>query len=603
MTTPEPTITSERPPEVPRLHPLRWMHENLFSSVSSGILTAVFGLVVVGFLAGVLGFIFGENRQWDSVSTNSRFYGTLAYPAGDPEAAGLLERLGQYLRVWISLGIAVSLTGLSLVAWGARPRIPVAKVTKGVTSAGWLAALVALLAPWSTGFRAGVIITGVALALAAFAVRRTLGTAADEPRLSLLGVIWFLLLLGIVAMWLLPEVVDAIEIASTTKVPLTAQMLLGTAAYWAGLGLIRFLPRKRLQQTLVGLWLLSLPVVYLVILRDPVFDYDLIRSQDVPIAVAFLVGGSLLLWWTSSPQRHGFTGLIGGIVLVLALAVWFPPLNGVIPWIKARLPLLVLAMFTLASSSFGGSRRARRGLVAAWVVTEVAVAYFLAVGQAGLGLTLQTHYLGGLALTLVLAFAGLLLAFPLGILLALGRTSTMPIFRLLSTGYIEAVRGVPLITILFFGSLFLPLFLPIDVRVDVVLRAVIAISLFSAAYLAENVRGGLQSIPRGQYEAARAVGLSTVQLTALITLPQALRAVIPALVGQIIALFKDTSLVIIIGLSEILTVAARLVPGQPAFIGSQRENLLFVAMVYWVFTFTFSRASQRLERKLGIGER
>ncbi len=179
----------------------------------------------------------------------------------------------------------------------------------------------------------------------------------------------------------------------------------------------------------------------------------------------------------------------------------------------------------------------------------------------------------------------------------------MPIFRILSTGYIEFVRGVPLITILFFGALFLPLFLPSDIVVDRVLRAIIAIALFSAAYLAENVRGGLQSISRGQYEAARAVGMNTVQMTLFITLPQALRAVIPAIVGQIISLFKDTSLVLIIGLAEILAIASRLVPNQPAFIGSQRENLLFVALVYWMFTFTFSRASQRLERRLGVGLR
>jgi general L-amino acid transport system permease protein len=179
----------------------------------------------------------------------------------------------------------------------------------------------------------------------------------------------------------------------------------------------------------------------------------------------------------------------------------------------------------------------------------------------------------------------------------------MPIFRVVCTTYIEVVRGVPLITILFFGALFLPLFVPRDIRIDEVVRALIAIALFSAAYLAENVRGGLQSIPPGQYEAARALGLSTVQMTLFITLPEALQAVIPALVGQTIAVFKDTSLVFIIGLTEILAIAQRVVPGQPDFVGSQRENLLFVALVYWMFTFSFSRASQRLEKKLGVGER
>jgi general L-amino acid transport system permease protein len=136
-----------------------------------------------------------------------------------------------------------------------------------------------------------------------------------------------------------------------------------------------------------------------------------------------------------------------------------------------------------------------------------------------------------------------------------------------------------------------------------VVKAIVAIALFSAAYLAENVRGGLQSIPKGQYEAAKAMGLSTVQTTVFITLPQALRSVIPAIVGQVISLFKDTSLVAIIGLADFLRVARDIVPNQPASLGSLQESLLFAMAIYWVFTFNVSRASLRLERKLGVGER
>jgi general L-amino acid transport system permease protein len=274
-----------------------------------------------------------------------------------------------------------------------------------------------------------------------------------------------------------------------------------------------------------------------------------------------------------------------------------------LPLFKVRIPLLFLAMWAIAAPSFGGSNESRRGLILGWVGTATLLAFFLAAGTSGSNLVIQTNFIGGLLLTLLLSIVGLLIAFPFGVLLALGRTSTMPIFRVVSTVYIEVVRGVPLITILFFGALFLPLFLPSGIRIDSVIRALIAVSLFGAAYLAENVRGGLQAISKGQYEAAKAVGLNTVQMTLLIILPQALRAVIPALVGQAIAIFKDTSLVFIIGLTEILAVAQRVVPGQPSFVGSQRENLLFVAFVYWMFTFTFSRASQRLERKLGVGER
>jgi len=206
----------------------------------------------------------------------------------------------------------------------------------------------------------------------------------------------------------------------------------------------------------------------------------------------------------------------------------------------------------------------------------------------------------------VLAIAGIALSFPFGVLLALGRTSTMPIFRMMSVVYIEVVRGVPLITWLLVGSVIFPLFLPEGLDIDAIVRAIIAIALFSAAYLAENVRGGLQSIPKGQYEAARALGMTTAQLTIFIVLPQALRAVIPALVGQVIAIFKDTSLVTIIGLFDFLHIARSVIPSQTQpfnFLGTLRETLVFAAIVYWIVTFSISRASLRLEKKLGVGER
>ena len=215
-------------------------------------------------------------------------------------------------------------------------------------------------------------------------------------------------------------------------------------------------------------------------------------------------------------------------------------------------------------------------------------------------------FLGGLALTLVLSVAAILLSFPMGILLALGRTSKMPIFRLLSTAYIEVVRGVPLITWLLVAFIMLPVALPQGVEIGSVARAIAAMTFFNAAYVAENVRGGLQSVGRGQYEAAKAMGLSATQTTVFISMPQALKAVIPALVGQTIALFKDTSLVTIVGLFDFLHIARQVIPSQTTpflFIGTIKETLLFAAVVYWMFTFSFSRMSLRLEKKLGVGER
>jgi general L-amino acid transport system permease protein len=163
------------------------------------------------------------------------------------------------------------------------------------------------------------------------------------------------------------------------------------------------------------------------------------------------------------------------------------------------------------------------------------------------------------------------------------------------------IRGVPLVTVLFMGALLLPLFLPGGESIDALVRAIVAVTLFSAAYLAENVRGGLQSIPKGQIEAARALGLNVFQTTLLITLPQALRAVVPVLVGQFIALFKDTSLVVIIGLVDLLGAAQNIV-GQPQWLGTPggvwRETFLVIAAIYWVFSFTMSRISKRIEDQI-----
>jgi general L-amino acid transport system permease protein len=209
---------------------------------------------------------------------------------------------------------------------------------------------------------------------------------------------------------------------------------------------------------------------------------------------------------------------------------------------------------------------------------------------------------GGLLLTLLLTIVGNLGALPLGILLALGRRSKLPIIRYFSIGYIELIRGVPLVTILYMAAILLPLFLPIDVRPDQVVRAMIGFILFEAAYQAENIRGGLQSIDRGQYEAAHALGLSGLQTTLFIILPQAIRAVIPALFNSFISLFKDTTLVAIIGLFEVLRIA-RTILAQPDWLGTHREVFLFAFIIYWVFNLAFTYGSRRVEEALGVGTR
>jgi general L-amino acid transport system permease protein len=203
---------------------------------------------------------------------------------------------------------------------------------------------------------------------------------------------------------------------------------------------------------------------------------------------------------------------------------------------------------------------------------------------------------GGLILTLLLSTFGVAFAFPLSILLALGRRSDMPVIRALCVGYIELIRGVPLISVLFMASVMLPLFLPSGVTIDKMVRAQLAIVMFAAAYLAEVVRGGLQAIPRGQYDAAHALALPYWRRTWLIILPQALRISVPPLVNTFIALFKDTSLVLIIGLFDLLS-TIKISLTEPAWNGFGIEAYVFASLVYFAFCFAMSRYSKSFERR------
>ena len=223
------------------------------------------------------------------------------------------------------------------------------------------------------------------------------------------------------------------------------------------------------------------------------------------------------------------------------------------------------------------------------------VSYILISGGFGLLPIVETHQWGGLLLTLIIASVGIIVSFPIGVVLALGRQSELRIIKLFSTLFIEFIRAVPLITILFMASFVLPLFLePGNNSVDKLLRALIGIALFQAAYFAEVVRGGLQAIPRGQYEAADAIGLSYFQKNALIVLPQALKISIPNIVGSSISLFKDTTLVLIIGLLDMLAMVG-LTTADPYWLGRETEGYVFVTIVMWVMLYSMSRYSRKLE--------
>jgi len=234
-----------------------------------------------------------------------------------------------------------------------------------------------------------------------------------------------------------------------------------------------------------------------------------------------------------------------------------------------------------------------------WLAALTSVAVLMWGGVFGLS-HVENDRWGGLPLTLILSTFGIAFAFPFGVLLALGRRSHMPAVKSLCIIYIELIRGVPLISLLFMSSVMLPLFLPEGFTIDKLLRAQIAIILFAAAYIAETVRGGLQAISKGQYEGADSLGLSYWQQTRLIILPQALKVVIPPLVGIFIALFKDTSLVVIIGIFD-LTQAAKAAIADAAWRGFSVEAYVFIAFIYFIFCFAISRYSQGLERRLDKG--
>ncbi len=319
------------------------------------------------------------------------------------------------------------------------------------------------------------------------------------------------------------------------------------------------------------------------------------RPQLAVLFVAALLGLSAGVWRGVVQLVAIGAALTAGILAVPAIGLpEFAGMVGLPSWLALATSVALLLLGIPIGRRAGGWLR--WVLIIAWITAYPIV---ILIVRGGIGLpVVETKLWGGLMLTLLLAISGIVLSFPIGVALALGRRSRLPIIRIFCIAYIELIRGVPLVTVLYMGSLLLPLFLPGGESVDQFIRAMVAVTLFSAAYLAENVRGGLQALPAGQTEAARALGLNVVQTTFLITLPQALRAIVPLLVGQSIGLFKDTSLVVIVGLIDLLG-AAQNVVGQPDWLGTPggvwRETFLVIAALYWVFSFTMSRVSKRIE--------
>jgi len=319
------------------------------------------------------------------------------------------------------------------------------------------------------------------------------------------------------------------------------------------------------------------------------------RVSVCVLLISFLMG---LSWGAWGGVVRSFAVALAAGCAALALV---PFSLSVRLWLVGNLVLIVVAFLVV---HFLPSRHWKRGVLIAWLLSPVVI-YLLLYGKLWFLQVLpvvDTNLWGGLLLTFVLSIVGIVVSMPIGILLALGRRSELPAVRWFSVAFIEVVRGVPLITLLFFAAIMLPLFLPQNLRIDLIWRIMIVVILFSAAYNAENVRGGLQAVPPGQAEAAKALGMKGWMITTFIVMPQALRVVIPATVSQFISLFKDTSLVGIAGLLELLFIG-KTVLAQAAWLGLQKEVYVFVAIIYFIFSYAMSYASLRLEAALGVGER
>ncbi|SHO56431.1 amino acid ABC transporter permease [Vibrio quintilis] len=293
----------------------------------------------------------------------------------------------------------------------------------------------------------------------------------------------------------------------------------------------------------------------------------------------------------------------GGACWVLVYVRFNQFMFGFYPEADLWRPELFYATLAILIGLLAWDKTPKRGWICLFTITlyPILMAGLLHGGMFGLPVV-ETYKWGGLLVTLVLALVGIVASLPIGVLLALGRRSHMPVIRSLSTVYIEVWRGVPLITVLFMASVMLPLFMSEGSETDKLIRALIGVTLFSAAYMAEVIRGGLQAIPKGQYEAADALGLNYPKKIGLIIMPQALKITIPSIVNTFIDLFKDTSLVLIIGMFDVLGIG-QAANTDPAWLGFSTESYAFVALVFWVFCFGMSRYSIWLENKLHTGHK
>ncbi|MEM1253832.1 MAG: amino acid ABC transporter permease [Cyanobacteria bacterium P01_H01_bin.21] len=392
-----------------------------------------------------------------------------------------------------------------------------------------------------------------------------------------------------------------------SSLTLIGLVVLTLVCAWAGKTLGQ--RKLNLSQFLAGAWFLVYSISLLILAGGDIRN-SLIFLAAV-VAISIWLASMVLKLLSGTSIIDTISGNVAGIWLMRVLwfvgsLLLFLPVYG---FLNVPLPLKLLTLVTyIAFVSLLVPILADRRTLTTFVVAAVAFGLGCLVltaipGAVGgfFGLRpIGTNNWGGLTLTLFLAITGIALCFPIGVLMALGRRSNLPIIKGISIAYIELIRGVPLISILFMGQVMIPLFLPEGVRPDNIVRAIVGLTLFSSAYLAENVRAGLQAIPRGQVEAAASLGLNNPLTLSLIVLPQALKVAIPAIVGQFISLFQDTTLLGIVGLVELLGISNSIL-ANPTYLGDYAEVYLFIAVLYWFFCYAMSLGSRRIEQALHTG--
>ena len=602
--------TLESPPEVQFAGVSRWLKENLFSSLSSSILTVLSIAAVVSVFRAIIGFFISPEREWTAVTYNLQLYMVQAYPESD------------FIRVWITVGLLIFLLGLS---WGfnsLKEKVIIKEWCDGLLKGISSFLFIVLIAPTSVDVEGTTVevfsnntryicfAVGVGLTLAVYLLRKTY--PKNEIVRDRISFLYLSLLVGSIWIIKVPTVtftssnerVDPdpfLPLANTTTIPWTIIFGFMIFAYLTG-SFLKSKGKNSMSRLILSSWVLAPLVIVSWIYRKPDFGMSNILTLDIPIAVTFSILGILAIRTLNSEKIVPYQRYITYGMLVLSVVIFFLP-------VLRQLKILFFITWLLVSvaPTIANSKESAKNLSIVWSVTVfILVLLMRGASSESLIVVPGSSIYGGFTLTWLIAFFGIAISFPFGVILALGRTSKLPVIRIICTAVIELVRSVPFITWLFFGSVMLTLFLPKGVEFDEVLRAIVVTAIFSSAYLAENVRGGLQSISNGQFEAADAVGLSTLQRITLIIMPQALRAVIPPIVSQVISLFKDTSLVAIVGLFDLLYIGSKVIPNQSQganFLGTIQENILFCAIFYWIFTYSFARRSMKIEKRLGLGER